>query len=205
MTAAVSIDFDDADFTDSLKRFLKYNKRDAGMLVERTARKVVLGIGGGKVQGLKQLARAHKATRSKIRAEMKPLRAGFVMVNDRGKKSWTSFGLKGPANRAPFKGKKVKELKRRQKMSGWVARALTMKWPFPKSGRNGTIKPALKVRHLVRIRCAGVNPEVVFISRDRGLVKLDARHKIGARALRNGADDMDAYVARKQVEAWRKS
>lgn len=207
--ALFKVDFDDRAFQKALKDYLKWNKRDMGMLVEQQARKVVLGVGrgGGNVKGLKQLAHKYRATRPQIRAEMKPLWGGWVHDGGRGKKRFVSFSRRGKkrGNTNKFVGIKKKELQRRQKFSGFTAKGLTMAWPYPKKGRNVKIKPKMKTYHRVQVSTAGPNPSVTFTSSSIALVQMDKDHNIARKALQNGTKDMAEYVARKVAEQFGKA
>lgn len=199
-----NVDFNDSEFQRAMRNYIKYNQRDVGALVENQARKVILGVGGkGGVDGIKQLAKKYRATKSKIRQDMKPLLAGFIHDGGRGKKRFITF--KNKNGKAKFVGAKKAELQRRQKFSGFTSKSMAMPWKPAKLGRNVTIKPYLKVYMKVIVATKGMNPYVRFRATNMALVQMEKDHSITQRALRNGARDMYEYIERKVAEKWEKN
>jgi hypothetical protein len=196
--SVVRIDFDDRKFQRQLRKFLELNKRDNGVLIEKQARKVCLGVGG--VKGIRQLAWEKRATPSEIRSDMAPLLAGWLHRGGRAKKEFVRF--RGRA----FKGFKSYVLKTRQKKSGWISKCCAIRgWNIPRRGRTSKLKSAMNgIQILVRIATENFNPSVVWESRYKAFNIMDKKYGMTAKALRNGTKDMEEYIANKLKKTWDK-
>jgi len=187
----IKVDLDTRDFDRTLKKYLAHNKRDTGMIIERTGRKL-----GWEFQ---KAFKAIKASRSDINqgtAKKRVLVAGdnsVIYLSTRRKKRGKGYTLteKGKSQLRAIRNKRAKGI------AYLSANFLFTGWKVGTRGSNRTINSKVGKQSRVIIRTTRANPYLEFTTDTDGVTKVGRRRGIFARGLTAVQRDMTTYIQRK--------
>ena len=204
----VKMKLDTREFDSTLKKYIKANGRDMGMLVEKAGRKLAMGQASKQapVKGVMQLFKAHNTTKGEIRKDTEGKRVivvhkgKMIHLETRRKKRGKGWVLtdKGKRQLAAIRNKRSKSI-------GY----LTANYIFPgwRVGRKGSTRSfPSKVGKQTRaiIKTERANPYVELRSDTEGVVKMGNRWGVFQKALNNVNKDMMLYVSNKLSETGKK-
>ena len=190
----IKVDVDTREFNRTLKKYLAQNKRDTGMLIERTGRKLAFEF----MRGFK----AVKASRSDITqgtAKRRVLVAGdksVMYLSTRKKKRGKGYTLteKGKSQLRAIRNKRAKGI------AYLSANFIFTGWKVGTRGSNRNINSKVGKQTRALIRTTRANPYVELTTDTDGVTKVGKKRGIFTRGLTAVSRDQLRYIERKLQE-----
>jgi len=169
----------------TLNKLNTYANEELGKASENILRRIVTGKGSEDLSddlGLYGQALMHAPTPQKIENDVRKLKLAYM--KEGGSKKLV------PLNKA----NKAKILRDRIKAIGFTARTLLFDWQEAKNSRSSAIQGQLDRDHKIRITTSGNKAVANFLSKSKGLLKINKKKNVVRKEVEKAKNDALSYL-----------